>query len=586
MALHTRITAYSGQTRFDLTFVSNNWRHPWDPTLEIAFRKMSTMANTTPIVTTVTKPATNPEREKTPRDADAAPRINIQDFYEEYYKDILPIIMDKIRHDKRKEVHARLDFGKGSRERRIREDTVYEHVITTFTYVTVEPSTPNLINNVQDDVIGDDQSVPHVSIYQPTPKGSMFWILDAKNKPVEGKVFDTLKLALKFYKDYGKEAGFKVKRGGENVHYSNVDVMPNSVLEGQMKTIGEFTCSLRNIIIVTLLDSEHIKKYRWLLKRFKKIFGKAPKVVVTDQDPVMKVAIKDIFPDSRHRLCMWYIMKKLAGKVGLDLCSNTDFKKCFCDIVWTDRIDPDIFESKWNSIMLDFKLNDRLNDMFGMRYNWIPTYFLHEPMSGLMQMTSRSESDNHFLGQLTNPDLSLVEFLSHYDTSSHSQRFEYGKNTHDSNYTTLDFKIHLQVKKEAAELYTITLFYDVQDEIWSSLMHCYSLSSKEVASASKPECVLGSVLREIYSSVEQSVTHLAGDLEKLNLYKDAQKTLTAKAKTDVPNPPKMNTNAVYASTLGVTEPEKLDILKFGLQDEDVDDVEQDEGEDTDMYSSD
>nr|GEW63848.1 reverse transcriptase domain-containing protein [Tanacetum cinerariifolium] len=59
---------------------------------------MSAMTNTTPIVTTVTKPATNP------RDADATPRVNIQDFCEEYYEDILLIIMDKVRRDKRKEV--------------------------------------------------------------------------------------------------------------------------------------------------------------------------------------------------------------------------------------------------------------------------------------------------------------------------------------------------------------------------------------------------------------------------------------------------------------------------------------------------
>nr|GEW63350.1 reverse transcriptase domain-containing protein [Tanacetum cinerariifolium] len=80
---------------------------------------MSAIANTTPIVTIVTKPATNP------RDADATPRFNIQDFCEEYYEDILPIIMDKVRRDKRKEVHARLDFGKGSREKRTREDSHY-----------------------------------------------------------------------------------------------------------------------------------------------------------------------------------------------------------------------------------------------------------------------------------------------------------------------------------------------------------------------------------------------------------------------------------------------------------------------------
>nr|GEY06239.1 reverse transcriptase domain-containing protein [Tanacetum cinerariifolium] len=49
-----------------------------------------------------------------------------QEFYEEYYEDILPIIMEKVRHDRRKDVHTRLDFGEGSRER-IREDSHYSN---------------------------------------------------------------------------------------------------------------------------------------------------------------------------------------------------------------------------------------------------------------------------------------------------------------------------------------------------------------------------------------------------------------------------------------------------------------------------
>nr|GEZ21183.1 reverse transcriptase domain-containing protein [Tanacetum cinerariifolium] len=77
---------------------------------------MSAMANTTPLVITVTKPATNL------KDADATPRVNIQEFCEEYYEDILPIIMDKVRRDRRKDVHTRLDFGEGPRER-TREDS-------------------------------------------------------------------------------------------------------------------------------------------------------------------------------------------------------------------------------------------------------------------------------------------------------------------------------------------------------------------------------------------------------------------------------------------------------------------------------
>nr|GEZ46976.1 hypothetical protein [Tanacetum cinerariifolium] len=67
---------------------------------------MSAMANTTPIVTTVAKPATNP------RDADATPGV---------------------RRDKQKEVHARLDFGEGSREKRAREDSHHSSARTLTT---------------------------------------------------------------------------------------------------------------------------------------------------------------------------------------------------------------------------------------------------------------------------------------------------------------------------------------------------------------------------------------------------------------------------------------------------------------------
>ncbi|GJX98206.1 hypothetical protein Tco_0355225, partial [Tanacetum coccineum] len=110
--LYTRIAAYSDQTKPHLTFVSTSWRNPWDLTLGITLIRMSVMANTTPIVTTVTKNANN---EKAP---DAASRVNIIDFCEEHYKDILPIIMEKARRDKRKEVQTRLNFGENPKKTR------------------------------------------------------------------------------------------------------------------------------------------------------------------------------------------------------------------------------------------------------------------------------------------------------------------------------------------------------------------------------------------------------------------------------------------------------------------------------------
>ncbi|CAH9092586.1 unnamed protein product [Cuscuta europaea] len=42
--------------------------------------------------------------------------------------------------------------------------------------------------------------------------------------------------------------------------------------------------------------------------------GHAPKCIVTDQDPSMRIAIEKVFPNSHHRYCMWSIMSKLTRK--------------------------------------------------------------------------------------------------------------------------------------------------------------------------------------------------------------------------------------------------------------------------------
>ncbi|GJX90749.1 reverse transcriptase domain-containing protein [Tanacetum coccineum] len=78
---------------------------------------MSAMANVTLIIATV--------KEKTLKEADVVPKACILDFCEKHYEDILPIIMDRARHDKRKEVQTRLDFGESSRKiQRERENSL------------------------------------------------------------------------------------------------------------------------------------------------------------------------------------------------------------------------------------------------------------------------------------------------------------------------------------------------------------------------------------------------------------------------------------------------------------------------------
>ncbi|XP_076931659.1 protein FAR1-RELATED SEQUENCE 5-like [Bidens hawaiensis] len=184
----------------------------------------------------------------------------------------------------------------------------------------------------------------------------------------------------------------------------------------------------RNVTLgAALLGSETAESYIWLLTCFKRDFGYEPSVVVTEQDPTMKRAIEDVFPNSRHRLCMWHIMEKLSGKVGSNLCNTIDFKTRLCDIVWTDSVTPELFEKEWASIMNDFQLNDHdwLKDIFHIRQSWITAYYREETMSGLM----------------------------------HHQRHEHRKNDHDCRYKRAETWSNFALEKQASEIYTPTIFF-------------------------------------------------------------------------------------------------------------------------------
>ncbi|CAI9275722.1 unnamed protein product [Lactuca saligna] len=95
-----------------------------------------------------------------------------------------------------------------------------------------------------------------------------------------------------------------------------------------------------------LLCREDTNSYIWLLRSFLKCFGKAPIMVVTDQDPAMKKAIEIVFPYTKHRFCMWHITSKLPLKVSWETMNESDFKADFNSIVWDSKIDVNEFEMR------------------------------------------------------------------------------------------------------------------------------------------------------------------------------------------------------------------------------------------------
>nr|XP_017228819.1 PREDICTED: protein FAR1-RELATED SEQUENCE 5-like [Daucus carota subsp. sativus] len=227
-----------------------------------------------------------------------------------------------------------------------------------------------------------------------------------------------------------------------------------------------------------LLSKEDICHYNWAFKQFVKAMGRNPVVFITDQCPAMKVAVpvsfcgdNDLVP-SKHRLCMWHIMQKFPIKVGNRLCKETDFMEKMKKYIWSSNLEIEEFENGWQSVIKEFNLEDNkwLADMYEIRKSWIPSYFRDNPMFGLMRTTSRSESENFFFGQFHRQGDTLCEFWLRFESAMHRQRNETERLDHESNSGKPNTLSRWFLEDDAADLFTRTIFYKVQEEILASCL--------------------------------------------------------------------------------------------------------------------
>lgn len=66
-----------------------------------------------------------------------------------------------------------------------------------------------------------------------------------------------------------------------------------------------------------LLSNEDTRTFVWLFSTWLQCMeDKAPTGIITDQDRAMQNAIEIVFPNTKHRWCLWHILKKLPEKFG------------------------------------------------------------------------------------------------------------------------------------------------------------------------------------------------------------------------------------------------------------------------------
>ena len=123
--------------------------------------------------------------------------------------------------------------------------------------------------------------------------------------------------------------------------------------------------------------------------------GRAPPAIITDQDRAMKNAIEIVFPNARHRWCLWHIMKKIPEKLS-GYKQYDQIKYILGNIVY-DSLTVDDFERSWYKMIEKFELhtNGWLNGLYNERHRWVPC-FMKVCFWARMFTTQRSESMNAF----------------------------------------------------------------------------------------------------------------------------------------------------------------------------------------------
>ncbi|XP_047178212.1 protein FAR1-RELATED SEQUENCE 5-like [Vigna umbellata] len=160
-----------------------------------------------------------------------------------------------------------------------------------------------------------------------------------------------------------------------------------------------------------LLSAEDTLSFVWLFKCWLRCMGnKAPYSIVTDQCKAMANAIEDVFPKTKHRWCLWHIMKKIPEK--FQGYNNYVGIKCDITSVVYDSGNATDFDIGWKRLLTTHGLqnNEWLCNLYEERQKWVPCYLKNHFWAD-MSTTQRSEGMNAFFDGFINSSTTLQQFV-------------------------------------------------------------------------------------------------------------------------------------------------------------------------------
>ncbi|KAK4484336.1 hypothetical protein RD792_006913 [Penstemon davidsonii] len=214
------------------------------------------------------------------------------------------------------------------------------------------------------------------------------------------------------------------------------------------------------------VSDENEGTFSWVMQSWLKAMGgQAPKIIITDQDQVMKSVVSAVLPSTRHFFCLWNIMGKISETLNHVIKQNDKFiskyEKCIYRS-WTEEE----FERRWHKLVERFGLkeNELIQSLYADRKNWVPTSMKDGFLAG-MSTGHRSESVNSFFDKYLHKKTSVQEFVKQYEAILQDRYEEEAKASSDTWNKQPALKSPSPFEKHVAGLYTHAVFRKFQVEV-------------------------------------------------------------------------------------------------------------------------
>ncbi|XP_022841931.1 protein FAR1-RELATED SEQUENCE 5-like [Olea europaea var. sylvestris] len=192
----------------------------------------------------------------------------------------------------------------------------------------------------------------------------------------------------------------------------------------------------------------------------------------------MQNAIQVVFPNTKHRLCLWHILKKLPEKFGYQV----DKGSIFGDIhgLVYDSQSTGEFEDGWRTIIDTYELhdNDWLSGLYENRGHWVPCFF-KTTFWASMSTTQRSESMNAFFDGYVHSKTSLKQFVKQYERALRNKVEKEFQVDFKSFSQMVPCATQLEMEQQYQSVYTISKFREVQAEFTGKVYCDIQSTSKD-----------------------------------------------------------------------------------------------------------